>query len=495
MGPVDFVMHGLQGRFVCGVDSMSGRQHRFRVIRDGRWTVDRQAPAGIEAAVASLAKVRAAREQGLQVLVLPWEVAYRGEAVAALFRPAGPSTWTTFHPSAPVTARAEALRGVRVVLAVVGEGPTVEDLYNYRRLTQAGVVLDAVLVARPPKAGADWTERLLSGDDEAILAAVEHTAATAMGVERHHPLGVSVDMSSDWHTVEHLVPPGICLLYGAPSSGKSTVAAGLVGAVVTGTTWAGRHVMPGPALVVCGEDREGMHLRISTWLLANDATRDFACVVEAASASGGADGVSALFEQIARAVDVLDPRLLVLDTLTSLVPGLNENDPAAMSGLVSRLRKLLVNREGMTVLVLHHPAKTGKSDAPRGHGSLVAAADASIEVVKRNEVTTLRVRKARNFPGGVASFSLVQRRGFVVADELAIAQPREAATRSGSHERILTVLHDAESPLSAATIVKDTSLGRSTVHMALRALQEQGRVSSNGGKYTAVEAPTDSALS
>ena len=71
--------------------------------------------------------------------------------------------------------------------------------------------------------------------------------------------------------------------------------------------------------------------------------------------------------------------IIVIDTLNQASPGSDENSSQDMGIIISHL-KMLQELTGSLVLIIHH---TGKNTAAglRGHSSLKAALDTSIEVI------------------------------------------------------------------------------------------------------------------
>jgi hypothetical protein len=72
--------------------------------------------------------------------------------------------------------------------------------------------------------------------------------------------------------------------------------------------------------------------------------------------------------------------LAVVDPLAAFFPGKSENDAAAMLDALAPLQRLASH--GLSVLVLHHPAKKEHGDGPsgRGSGALLGCADILIEM-------------------------------------------------------------------------------------------------------------------
>lgn len=78
--------------------------------------------------------------------------------------------------------------------------------------------------------------------------------------------------------------------------------------------------------------------------------------------------------------------MVIVDTLSRIIPGRNENDQGDMSLLVDVCSRL-INELGVTVILVHHPPKTGGSS--RGSNVLPAAVDFEFEVEKEDARTAL----------------------------------------------------------------------------------------------------------
>jgi len=86
--------------------------------------------------------------------------------------------------------------------------------------------------------------------------------------------------------------------------------------------------------------------------------------------------------------------LLVVDTLNRAASGADENASADMGRIIDAAKELQ-SRCGGLVLLVHHSGKDA-SRGLRGHSSLIAALDASIEVVKLDSRREWRIDKAKD---------------------------------------------------------------------------------------------------
>src|SRR5262249_55224898 len=86
--------------------------------------------------------------------------------------------------------------------------------------------------------------------------------------------------------------------------------------------------------------------------------------------------------------------LLVVDTLNRAASGADENTSKDMGQIIDAAKSLQAKFGGL-VLLVHHSGKD-KSRGLRGHSSLNAALDASIEVLKLDNRREWRVDKAKD---------------------------------------------------------------------------------------------------
>lgn len=101
---------------------------------------------------------------------------------------------------------------------------------------------------------------------------------------------------------------------------------------------------------------------------------------------------------------VESPDVVVVDTLSRAIPGVDENSTAAMTTAYAGL-ELLRERLGARLLIfVHHPAKDG--DSPRGSGALFGNVNASVFLTSRGRgdttVTTVKVMGCKGYEDKVS---------------------------------------------------------------------------------------------
>jgi hypothetical protein len=147
-----------------------------------------------------------------------------------------------------------------------------------------------------------------------------------------------------------LVNGCVTMLAGREGQGKSMFALALTAAIGDGTTVAGIDCERGTTLIVDAENGEmeawrrvhGLGIRPGTLVYVEadgfDLRQDFA--------------------RLQTLVEAREPNVIVLDSLRSLAPGLDENDSMQTEAALRPVVRL-AQSSGRAVLILHHAGKTG----------------------------------------------------------------------------------------------------------------------------------------
>lgn len=195
------------------------------------------------------------------------------------------------------------------------------------------------------------------------------------------------------------------VVYGPSNSGKTFFALDLAYHLAIGAQWRGRRVKAAAVLYLAAEGGQGVRNRIA----ALRATHGV-CEVPLALRRAGLDLLhkEADLQQVydlakevqARAPDA--PLLIVIDTLSRIMAGGDENSAADMTALIRNIDAIR-EATGAHIMLVHH---TGKDTArgARGHSSLRAATDTEIEVGVTGEEDeqhrAAMVTKQRDYQGG-----------------------------------------------------------------------------------------------
>ena len=191
----------------------------------------------------------------------------------------------------------------------------------------------------------------------------------------------------------------LALLVGDPGVGKSLLGLALADAVRRGTALLSEGCRSGRAGVIDLENPQSeAHRRLRGIGIAAD-DHDGLIYVHAPELDLTAPaGQRDLGEFVRR--HELD--LLVIDSLRRATPGLDENDSAAVSGVMTPLRSLSTT-SGLTVVVVHHPRKRGESPTEmsqmvRGSLDFVASVDVLL-YARAKETGEFTLEQAKNRRG------------------------------------------------------------------------------------------------
>jgi hypothetical protein len=269
----------------------------------------------------------------------------------------------------------------------------------------------------------DWIAA--GGTAEAFHALVERAPAwgqrinSRFGGLRWEDIGRFLGPVGYTWLVEDVVPLGeITLVYGDSGTGKSFDMFHMAMCVARGEQFNGRNVEPGLVVYVAAEAGKGFAKRkiaysIQHQLEPANPLPFYLCTKRPNFFHDDLDAVALIEEIKAVAASYNIPlRLIVIDTLSALAPGMNENASQDVSMVRKRLVMLQEQFEAAVILV-HHKPKGGNT--PRGHGSLTADFETTIEFETLSDLKTpegktihkATVRKQREGKNGIAwSFTL-----------------------------------------------------------------------------------------
>lgn len=201
----------------------------------------------------------------------------------------------------------------------------------------------------------------------------------------------------------------LAVIFGESGCGKSFLASDLALHVAHGWTWHAHEVATAGAIYVAAEGASSLRKRIVAFRQANnvdlDAGTPFALVPTSLDLCGN-DDVRPLIDAIhsASADWHVPVGLIIIDTLSRVLAGGDENSPSDMGALVWNLEQLRAET-GACLVVVHHSGKDASRGA-RGHSLLRAALDTEISVQRDSvsKIATATVTKQRDGEEG-QSFS------------------------------------------------------------------------------------------
>jgi hypothetical protein len=207
---------------------------------------------------------------------------------------------------------------------------------------------------------------------------------------------------TDAYIVKGVLSQGaMSVVYGPSNSGKTFFALDLAFHIAIGAPWRGRRVKQSAVLYLAAEGGRGVTNRIAA-LKRETGVCDVPLALRRA-------GLDLLHDQadlqelvdLARSVSESFPELpllIVIDTLSRIMAGGDENSAADMTALIRNIDAIR-EATGSHIMLVHH---TGKDTArgARGHSSLRAATDTEIEVGNDNGARAALVTKQRDYQGG-----------------------------------------------------------------------------------------------
>lgn len=247
--------------------------------------------------------------------------------------------------------------------------------------------------------------KMLAAPDDSLLNQTEDDEAReGAAVPRVEILSRRelADLASPAELIEGLGMAGgeIALLYGPSGAGKSFVALDFSLHVATGLPWQGRDVQRGTAVYVGAESPKSLHPRIEAWEQAKELkVHDgrFLPLFPFHFDLTKRESLEALARTLAD--QVVRPKLIVLDTVSAVMAGEDENSSPAVTALLRHAREL-AERFGACVLLVHHAGKDASRGA-RGHGAFGDWPDVRITAKdKGGEVTELVWDKIRDAERG-----------------------------------------------------------------------------------------------
>lgn len=198
------------------------------------------------------------------------------------------------------------------------------------------------------------------------------------------------------------------VIYGPSNSGKTFFALDLAYHIALGAEWRGRRVTQASVLYLAAEGGRGVLNRVYA-LKQEHGVQDVPMAVKRAGLDLLHDQADLLHitELAAQVKSKLPdaPLVIVIDTLSRIMAGGDENSAADMTALIRNIDAIRQASEAHVILV-HHTGKDTAKGA-RGHSSLRAATDTEIEVANDNGARAALVMKQRDNQGGETfAFSL-----------------------------------------------------------------------------------------
>jgi len=195
-----------------------------------------------------------------------------------------------------------------------------------------------------------------------------------------------------------LSPAEMSLWVGAPKCGKSFLMLHIGFAIAQQRQVFGRRVKAVPVLYVAAEGEAGIAARLRALQDRYSPGGQFYLIAQPANLLQDEVDLQSLIQAALRT----RAGLLIIDTLSRVLAGGDENGPQDMGKFIANIGELR-EKTGAHVAIVHHGTKASNGTTSRGHSSLVGAADAVIEVTKEVDGSrTATVAMAKDDPDGAA---------------------------------------------------------------------------------------------
>lgn len=316
----------------------------------------------------------------------------------------------------------------------------------------------------------------------------------------------------EWLVYGVLPKTGLAALAGEPGAGKSFIALELAGCLACGYDFFGLKTEHREVLYLCLEGQSGLKARLAAWerKYGRDYPDDKLHVVTGQINLLNAEDRQELFEMTPPG------GVLIVDTMAQATAGqMDENNSKDMGGLIAACNAIAQGKGCLVVLVAH----VGKDEAKgiRGHSSLFGALDAQITVRRprgENRVREWHIGKAKDSDdgrrfgfelrpvevgtlpdGSIVSSCYVERAELPAASRPSSGLGGEVSRESADKvEAALKVamqkksgpVTKAELASALAELFPDSSQAArlKLIGRAIKALQNEGRVSSSDGLFS-----------
>lgn len=200
-----------------------------------------------------------------------------------------------------------------------------------------------------------------------------------------------------WLVKDLISEASTVMMYGASGSYKSFIALMLCLSIATGSETFGSKTAPGLVFYGALEGRAHLRKARKAWRLLKETEGKIENFFLGLAPMIGVDGeIQEFGDQIAKRCAGKKPSLIVIDTLTKSMAGMNEND-ASDAGKFIRFCDSLIEAFGCSVLAIHH---TGKEEGrgARGSSAFFAGFDSVIEVKahKATKAVSVYVKKHKD---------------------------------------------------------------------------------------------------
>ena len=202
----------------------------------------------------------------------------------------------------------------------------------------------------------------------------------------------------EWIIDDVLPSKGLAAIYGPPGAGKTFLALDLAISISEGCkTWFEHRVKRRDVCYLALEGGAGIGKRIEAWELENNKGADSIKTVLNPFDIKNAEDVTQLLGCIGPAL--ASGSVIFIDTLNQASPGSDENSSVDMGLAIAAAKRIAVEVNGLVVFI-HHSGKSSDKGL-RGHSSLNAAMDLTIEVTKMDRLFKWKTTKVKDGDDGL----------------------------------------------------------------------------------------------
>lgn len=200
---------------------------------------------------------------------------------------------------------------------------------------------------------------------------------------------------TDNYLIKDVLAQGaMSVVYGPSNSGKTFFVLDMMFHLAAGNEWRRRRTVPAAVLYLAAEGGRGIANRIAA-LREHTGAQDVALALR----RGGLDllkseaDLQAVYDFAAEVHGRYPdrPLVIVIDTLSRVMAGGDENGPADMTQFIKNV-DMIREKTGAHICIVHHSGKDAARGA-RGHSSLRAATDTEIEIEEPAEDSNARMAR------------------------------------------------------------------------------------------------------
>lgn len=200
-----------------------------------------------------------------------------------------------------------------------------------------------------------------------------------------------------WRIKDIIPETGIAAIYGPSGSGKSFLAIDMALSIAKGEKWFDNKVKPCPVVYITLEGESGLSNRLAAYKRhCGSIDGNVKFILGKPLNMLEPTDISVLYDDLIK--EEMIGGVVIIDTLNRAAPGMDENSSSDMGHVIQSAKLLQSELNGMIILV-HHTGKDA-SKGLRGHSSLNAALDATIEVTRKGEQRIWTISKAKDGEDG-----------------------------------------------------------------------------------------------